>query len=298
MTHQIILSYSAVATNATPAALSAAMAAVPLYTSATQDEVLARLFGLTVQSDNMIVFGPLVTRTITLAMDFTAGPPSAPPFFPVHTQLVDGLASIFSTSVEDATLVSVPGVTDCEPECDTPVTTRPGIGARTVSVSYVDAEGHAGTVSVTLNGKVPVPIVLAPGTLGVVRVTAFSITSAGSLGGNVGQITVSAFDVPDCDPCPAPDPEHNQSNQDFLQTQLVDAIAYLPNSYYSYAMQMNPTLGLLPPVGDCEPCDAPRVPAPPLPTPGLLIAMLTNFFTATLSLKLATPVAAATPVLV
>jgi len=84
---------------------------------------------------------------------------------------------------------------------------------------------------------------------------------------------------------------------------LGEALAYTPNSYYSYAMQVNPTTtGECTPPEPCEPCPPcdpfTIVPAPPLPTPSLLIAMLTNFFTNTLSLALSAPVQAATPALV
>jgi len=302
---KIVLSYSATPTNVTAAALSAAMAAVVLYTSPTADPVLGQLYGLTVNSDSMLIFGGVVTRTIILNMSFQAGVPTAPPFFPIHPQTVDGAAAVFSSSIEDATLVTTSVEESCDPDCADTTVTRPGIGAYTVSISYTDAEGHAGTVSVTLNGRTPVPIVLAPGTLGVAVITTMSITSAGSLGNSMGQITVSVLRAPnDCEPpCPLPGapggpPASPQATQDALQLQLGLALAYMPNSYYSYAQQTAATETTLPPVPPCdEPCPGPAIPAPPLPTPGLLIAMLTNFFTSTLSQALAVPITAATPTL-
>ena len=300
-TDKILLAYSATATNVTPAALSAAMAAVVLYTSPSADPVLGQLFGLTVKSDTQSIFGSVVTRTLTLNMSFAAGLPTAPPFFPIHPQTVDGQAAIFSSSVEDAPVVSTSVEASCDPDCADTTVTRPGIGATTVSISYLDAEGHAGTVSVTLNGRVPVIIPLAPGTLGVAVITAMSITSAGSLGNSMGQITVSVLLAPDdCEPpCPpAGPPAGPLSAQDELQLRLGLALAYMPNSYYAYAQQTAATETTLAPVPPCdEPCPGPDIPAPPLPTPGLLIAMMTNFFTSTLSQALAVPITAALPVL-
>lgn len=309
--HQIVLAYSVTATNATPAAIQTAMAAVPLYTSPTADPVLGQMMGLTVDADATTIAMNVVTRTLTLNMDPAAGTPFAPPFFTIHPQTVDNPAAIFSTSIEDALLATDTEYCppDCDPDCAPEVSTRPGIGAYTVEISYHDAGGHAGTVSVTLNGRTPVSIPLAAGTLGIAVVDDIVITSTGLLGANVGQLTVSVVAPHGCPASlttpakPCPTCSQNPSAQDLLQDGLGQALGYVPNSYYSYAMQTNPTVpAVCPPSEPCPPCPNPcpptPIPAPPPPTPNLLIAGLTSFFTNTLSLALAAPVVAATPVLV
>ena len=265
--NQIELVYTAIPTNVTANALATAMGAVPLYTSAAADPLLGGVFGLTVESDVSAVASGNAVRTLILNMDFTAGAPFAPPFFPVYPQTVDGPAAIFSTSAQDG-----PG----------------GIGALTVSISYADAEGNAGTITATLNGKTPVELVPALGTNSVATVTAMSVTSAGALNNNVGQLTVSQYDPPTAqelsdaaDACgssgQASDDNSSvrqvQSPQDFGQTSLGTAIAYIPPSFYSYT----------------------TAPGAAAPTPAQQIAFMTNLFTATLSLALAAPVVASTP---
>ena len=77
--NQIVIAYSATATNVTPARLAAAMAAVVLYSSPTQDSFICQMLGLTIAlpgGDVTTIAGSVVTRTITLNMDFTAGAPA------------------------------------------------------------------------------------------------------------------------------------------------------------------------------------------------------------------------------
>lgn len=315
-THQIILKYTVTVTNVTAAAMATAMAAVPLYATNTApnstDPVLSQIMGLTVATDVSAPGLGFATRVITLNMDATLSPPAPAPFV-VHSQTVDGQAAIFSTSVEDAPVVLDAGngcIVACPPDCPPAATQRPGIGAWVVQITYTDAEGNAGVATVTLQGRMPVQIPLAAGTNGVAVITGMVILSAGSLGSSVGQITVSVLEPHGCPastttggitPCPVC--SQNPSAQDKLQNRLGQALAYLPNSYYSYAMQTNPTTtGECAPAEPCDPCPPcdpfTIVPAPPPPTPSLLIAMLTNFFTNALSLALAAPVVAATPTLV
>lgn len=265
--NQIQLVYTATPTNVTASAMVLAMqqSSIPLYTSTTQDPLLGGIFGLTVESDVTAVASGNAVRTLTLNMDPTAGAPNAPPFFPVYPQTVDGPAAIFSSSAADG-----PG----------------GIGALTVSISYTDVGGHAGTISATLNGKTPVELVPAGGTASVATVTAMSVTSTGALNNNVGQLTVSQYSPPTAqqlsaaaDPCaPATStdagvPKQVQSPQDFGQTSSGTAIAYIPPSFYAYT----------------------TAPGASTPSPSQQIAFMTNLFTATLALALAAPVVASTP---
>ena len=166
-------------------------------------------------------------------------------------------------------------------------TTRPGIGAYTVAITYKDAEGNVGMTTVTLQGRNPCVIPPAAGTNGVAVVTAQAIVTAGSLDNNVGQLTIKVINVPPCD-CPPTPPTTQPALQDFDQNQLGDAIAYMPPSFYSFAMQTNSTATTLPAVPPCPPCPGPPIPPPPLPTPALLIAMLTQVFTSTLAQALQT----------
>jgi len=205
------------------------MMAVVLYTSVSQDEVLGRLFGLTVEEDTTSILGSVVTRTLTLNMGYLAGAPTAPPTFQGSgaSPLVDNEAVVWSTSASDG-----PG----------------GIGARTITIIYDDAEGNTGTVTVTLEGQTPVPIPLAVGTNGVAKVHTggMIIASSGSLDNNVGQITVAVLNpaLPSAEQDQLEEGEPSaqpQSPQDILQMRLGQPIAYIPNSYYSYAMQTNPS---------------------------------------------------------
>jgi hypothetical protein len=311
MPHKIV-AYTVLTTNVTPVSMAAAMLAVPLYTSPTQDPVLGQAMGLTVESDTPSSGAGFATRTITLNMDAASGAPFAPPTFQIHPQTKDQQVAIFSSSAEDSPLVSVVDgcAVACPVDCPPAPTIRPGIGAYTVEVTYTDAEGHVGVVVITLQGRAPVVIHIAAGTLGVAVVTSIVILTAGSLGSSVGQLTVSVLTPHGCPasttaavPGPCAVCGQNPSAADLLQDQLGQALAYTPNSYYSMAMQVNPTTTgectPQPPCEPCPPCDPfTIVPAPPLPTPALLIAMLTNYFTNTLSLALSAPVVAATPVLV
>ena len=312
MPHQIVLAYTVLTTNVTPVSMAAAMLAVVLYSSATQDPVLGQAMGLTVASDVQSSGADFARRTITLNMDSTLGAPFAPPTFQIHPQTTDQQAAIFSSSAEDSPLVTVVDgcAVACPIDCPPAPTVRPGIGAYTVRVTYTDAEGHVGVVVLTLQGRTPVVIPLAAGTLGVAVVTSIVILTAGSLGSSVGQLTVSVLTPHGCPasttaavPGPCAVCGQNPSAADLLQDQLGQAIAYAPNSYYSMAMQTNPTTTgectPQPPCEPCPPCDPfTIVPAHPLPTPALLIAMVTNLFTNALALALAAPVQAATPVLV
>jgi len=251
--HQVKLGYTATAVGNTAAAsLQAAMEAVQLYTSTTQDPVLCRAMGLSVESDVTQILGQNVTRTITLNMDETDAPPHAPQFFGLQVETVDHDAALYSTSAEDSAT---------------------GIGARTVNVTYSDAEGNSATVTVALNGKTPVKIALDPSTKGVAHVTEMVIASTGSLGSSVGQITAAVFTQPTVEPSQSePTP---LDTQDAYQNALGDKLGYLPNSFLSYAIA----------------------------TPGggvnytNLVSMVTDLFTHTLSKALSTPVTAAAPVL-
>jgi hypothetical protein len=327
--NQIQLTYSAVAVSVTPAVLSAAMQAVSLY-SIPNDPVLGQILGLTVASDVPSITGSVVSRVITLNMDYTAGAPSAPPVTTVHPQAVDGSAAVYSSSALD---------------------TAGGSGAQAVLIGYLDADGNAGSSRATLGGQTPVPIALTPGTKGVASVTSMAVVSSGALDNNMGQITVKVFTPPAVGAVPPPP----MTEQDFLQNALGDTLAFLPASYYSYATPTppapttivvpsakqslpQPTLYVestagYPPAGTIDVTTSAGVqtvaytgktdatvttPATftgasggtgvmsqndpvsfPLQTlPALLIAGLSNYFTNALSLALATQVVAATPVLV
>jgi hypothetical protein len=84
MPSQIVLSWDVDVTNTVfgPAQAAIALAAVPLYQSASADPVLGQLFGLTVGGDvTSQPSGSTARRTLTLNM---ATPQLAPPSFPCH----------------------------------------------------------------------------------------------------------------------------------------------------------------------------------------------------------------------
>jgi hypothetical protein len=249
MATTVTLAYSVVPTGASVAAIQAALSAVPLYTNGAADPVLGALFGLTVQSDTTTEANPCV-RTIVLNVTPNAGAPNAPPTFPVQAQAANGEAAIYSSLGSDAAAT---------------IDTNPP-GARVVTVSYKDAEGNVGSATVNMNGQEPVPLPVEGGTNGIATVQSIVVESAGALGANAGQLTVSVLNP---EPPPSDEPnQQTQSVQDALQTRLGPAIAMCPASYNALAS-----------------------------TPALQIALLTNFFTQALTLALATQVTAATPVL-
>jgi hypothetical protein len=288
MANQIKIAYSATAQNVTPGELSAAMGAVPLYSSPTQDPVLGQFFGLTIFSDAMSTVGDVVTRTIILNMDPAAGAPPAPPAFILNVATKDGQAAVYST-VDDDALVN-------------PTTGAPGAGAQTVSITYLDAEGNAGTSVVNLNGRIPVIIPIQAGTNGIVEVTAFTITATGATGNSIGQLTISVYTPPPpgTNFPPANTPELRDFLQDLLGIPKADRIGLEQKKYIEFAG----------PSGQVGPVSAGRAGfalayIPPsyyspsiAPTPAAQIATLTNFFTQTLALALATFVTPAVPVLI
>src|SRR5580692_11635967 len=131
MANEVKLVYTCQATNAAPATLQAAMAAVALYSSPTADPVLCQGMGLTVESDVTGLIAGTVTRTLVLNMTPAAGPPAAPPFFGVHAPTTDGPAAVYSSSAADA---------------------AGGVGAQSVTLTFTDAEGNIGSLNIPLAG--------------------------------------------------------------------------------------------------------------------------------------------------
>lgn len=291
MAKQIQIAYSATARNIPVAELSAKMQAVPLYSSVSQDPVLGQFFALTVESDVPTTLGDVATRTIILNMSPAAGAPAAPPFFPGHIAAKDGQAAVYST-VDDDALVN-------------PTTGVPGAGAQQVSITYEDAEGNVGTSLVALNGRIPVVIPLAVGTKGIVEVTAFTITVVGLTANSIGQLTISVYTPPP--PSTKFPPANSPALRDFMQDLLgvpkADRVGLEQKQYVEF-------VGPCGSMGQAGPVSAGRAGLslayiPPsyfspsiAPTPAAQIATMTNFFTATLALALATPVTPAVPVLI
>jgi hypothetical protein len=139
------------------------------------------------------------------------------------------LTAIYSTSALDTAAI------DFEP------LENPGPGARSVSLSYLDSLGAAGTVVVPLSGKFPAAVVLAGGTIDIETITAMSIASTGGFANSVGQITLAELSGP----LPQiPDPEDNTNAitaflrvQDEAQLLLKRPLVYLPPSYFALAQQ-------------------------------------------------------------
>jgi hypothetical protein len=115
-----------------------------------------------------------------------------------------------------------------------PLDDAAGSGARTVSVSYVDSLGAAGTVVTTLSGKRPAPLVLAGGTVDVAVIADVHVTSTGAFGNSVGQITLSDLSAPIV----------ADDSNDRAQMKIARGLAYLPPSYFALAQQgsSNPQL--------------------------------------------------------
>ena len=259
MTTTVTLAYSVTATNATTAALSAAMAAVRLYSNPGKDEVLGRLLGLTVESDSVGTVGQVVTRTLVLNWSsLAANPPKTPPFFVINAPEPGEQLAVFSSAGADSqinpSLAFIPA------------------GAHQVSLQYIDSQGNTGITSVLLRGRTPVLIPLAPGTVdfaGVGGILAFWVSAVGGAGANVGQITASVIAPPEGGFPPvlslnAP-AEEQQDYQDTMQMLLGESAIMIPPGYESIDPQFSG-------------------------------AILTNLYTYTLSKALAAPVTAAAPV--
>lgn len=107
-----------------------------------------------------------------------------------------------------------------------PLDSASGSGARTVSISYEDSEGHAGTVVVTLDAGYPVSLTPAAGTIDLAVVTGMHVASVGGFGNSVGQITFASLTE-----------TIDDDTQDAAQMKLDTALVYLPPSFFTLAQQ-------------------------------------------------------------
>lgn len=153
--------YSATATGVSLAALTTAMAAA----SVPVDASFLELMSLSVTSDNTAAVGQAAVRTIVLNL---AQPPFLSTFnnnpAPALTRSFKG--TIRSTSVKDTT---------------------GGVGARTVTVAYLDPSGGAQTnAGIVLAGTTKVTL----GTTDHSQITGITILTFGADGANDGEIII------------------------------------------------------------------------------------------------------------
>ena len=139
------------------------------------------------------------------------------------------IAALYSSSSQDSAPI------DFEP------LELPFPGARSVSLSYTDSLGAAGTVVTTLSGKFPAQVVLAGGTIDIATITDMHIVATGGFKNSIGQITLAELSAV---PPPIPDPEDPTVGtaafyalQDQAQLLIPRPLAYLPPSYFALAQQ-------------------------------------------------------------
>lgn len=128
-----------------------------------------------------------------------------------------------------------------ELDTDAVPTTPPiaaGSGARTVSVQYQDSTGAFFISVVSLTGKRPVEVPLAPGSVDIATITNVAIASVGAFGNSVGQITLVELSG-------ALKPLPVNATPDLFRGRLTDEgqllitqhLVYLPPSYFALAQQ-------------------------------------------------------------
>jgi hypothetical protein len=157
--------YTATATGITVTALASAMdkTIVPV------DQDFLNLMALSVTSDTTGSAGPLVTRTIVLALNVPTfisafGSNPAPPGVPPGIQWT---GTIHSRSAKD---------------------TSGGLGARTVTVNYLDAASGAQTEGpITLQGTTKVLLTKA----NYCQITSITLNTVGADGANDGDIIIT-----------------------------------------------------------------------------------------------------------
>lgn len=220
------LAYTASASGGlTPAGLAALMGSVPLYSApppnspslppTTSDAVFDVLFGANVQSDDFgVISGASVTRTITLSLQPFAGAPTAPSFVSLGAGNVAGVSTsnppfpVAGGFPKSATSGWVGSVVSSSPQ-----DSSSGLGAKQLTISYLDITGAPGTEVVPLDGKTPVDLTH----LNKYVVTDVEISLLGAAGyGPFGQVNLWSGPV---DPVTG------------LPTGTL--VGYLPNSYFT-----------------------------------------------------------------
>jgi hypothetical protein len=219
---KVTLAYSATATNTTVAKLAATLGSVSLV----QFEEPLFFMGLALESDSVGTLGSVATRTIVFNVGPLAGLPNAPKFFnlPGNPPPKGAALAIYSSSDADF-FVSNPLILHAT-------------GAETVSVTYVDSTGHLFTTTVNLQGRIPQLIPLAPGSVdfaGGIRDA--HITTVGSDGTSVGQLTISVITIPATGHLPVvgdPDVDEPGDVKDATQVLLGTPVTILPNGYINF----------------------------------------------------------------
>jgi hypothetical protein len=135
------------------------------------------------------------------------------------------IAAVFSTSEFDtAGVATVPAI-------------AAGPGARTLLLEYTDSNGVSDGVSISLTGRRPAAITLAPGTVDIAEIVALTVTTTGAFENSVGQITlVGLSSALPAIPSNAT-PDDFAALTDEAQLLIDRAIVYLPPSYFSLAQQ-------------------------------------------------------------
>ena len=167
----------------------------------------------------------LTATSITLLTPYTGISNSSTGAFVVLAAPVK-LAAVYSTAPLDT--AGTPGITPPIP---------PGSGAQTMSLSYTDSLGAPGTVVVSLQGKNPVPITLAVGTIDIAVITDLHVASTGGFGNGVGQLTLAELTAPPPILPANPTRIDFQKQTDAAQNLIALSLAYLPPSYFALAQQ-------------------------------------------------------------
>jgi hypothetical protein len=208
---------------------------------------------------------------------------------------------------EVATPVTKAAIYSTSPLDTNGVATSPSIpagpGAQNIILSYKDSTGAGPfTMTINLTGKRPAQFALVGGSVDIAEIDSFGVGGVGSFGNSVGQITLVELtsDLPAI--------LSNRTADDFpaltdeAQMLIKNPLVYLPPSYFALAQQGNAqTPSPTPPtsaqlsslIGQFV---APEVAMPPLkpplnPSTVPIPTFLSGFFTQTLQLALAVPVA-------
>lgn len=163
--------------------------------------------------------------TVTLTTPYTGTTGNTGAFKEVAAPVT--IAAIYSTSPLDTAGVGTV----------TPAVTV-GPGARTISLTYTDSLGAGPfTVTTSLLGKRPAPLVLAGGSIDIAVITGMFVASTGAFTNSVGQITLVELSTAPPGLPANPTRLDLQRITDEGQLLIDRALAYLPPSYFALAQQ-------------------------------------------------------------
>lgn len=221
-------------------AVSAGSATVPTTASQIPSLVIGDSVQFLSQKGVFYAVASVGANSIGLTGPYTGKSGSTGAFKEVEAPVT--VAALFSTSELDTVAVAtVPPI-------------AAGPGARTVEVSYNDSTGASFTSAVDLNGKCPVNVPLAMGSVDIAEITNIVVTAVGAFENSIGQITLVELSsaVPalppntplgtgigptQTDQKPVLPAETFKTFTDEAQLLILRGLAYIPPSYFALAAQ-------------------------------------------------------------